>query len=178
MVMPLWDDNPFRQPKTPWVTWGLIGANCIGFAIFVSSGPEIQAEISNSFGAVPLAVLTNTSLVSAFPPLLTLLTYQFLHFSWMHLLANMLFLFVFGDNVEDATGSLRFVLFYLLCGVAGALAYIASAPNSSVPLGGASGAVAGVIGAYLLLRPCAHITVIVLYLALRVRAYWVIGGWA
>jgi membrane associated rhomboid family serine protease len=80
--------------------------------------------------------------------------------------------------VEEATGSCRFIFFYLACGVVAAQTNVSSGPASIVTHGGASGAVAGVIGAYLLLRPCARITVIVLYIALRVRAYWVIGGWA
>jgi membrane associated rhomboid family serine protease len=178
MVMPLWDDNPFRQPVTPWATWGLIGVNVVAFAVLAAGGGGVQAGIANTFGVIPASLVSNTYLLPLWPPALTLLTYQFLHFSWMHLFGNMLFLFVFGDNVEEATGSLRFLAFYLLCGVAAALNYVASAPGSFVPLGGASGAVAGVIGAYLLLRPCARITVLVLYIALRVRAYWVIGGWA
>src|SRR5690606_1460731 len=86
------------------------------------------------------------------PEWMTLITYQFLHGGVLHLLSNMLFLWVFGDNVEDAVGHLRFLAFYLLCGVAGGLAHAAFMPSSGLPLVGASGAIAGVIAAYLMLH--------------------------
>ncbi len=178
MVMPLWDDNPFRSPKTPWVTWSLIGVNCLSFAVFAANDPTAQNAITETFGTIPVALTHRGVTATSFPPILTLLTHQFIHFNILHVFGNMLFLFVFGDNVEEATGSLRFLLLYLCSGIAGGLTYVASAPGSLVPLGGASGAVAGVIGAYLMLRPCAKITVLVFYIAARVRAFWVIGGWA
>jgi membrane associated rhomboid family serine protease len=88
----------------------------------------------------------------------------------------MIFLLVFGDNIEDALGSFRFVLFYLACGIVGALAYVASDPHSQVPLIGASGAVSGVVAAYLMVRPCAKITILFVVVPMQVAAYWVVGS--
>jgi membrane associated rhomboid family serine protease len=97
------------------------------------------------------------------PGAVTLVTYQFLHAGWLHLLSNMAFLWVFGDNVEDAMGHLRFLAFYLLCGVGAALAHGMIDPQSTIPLVGASGSVAGVIAAYLMLHPKVKVWVLVLW---------------
>jgi membrane associated rhomboid family serine protease len=113
------------------------------------------------------------------PEGLTLVTYQFLHSDILHLLSNMLFLWVFGDNVEDAMGHLKFIVFYLACGVAGGLAHAWMLPGSSLPLIGASGAVAGVIAAYLILHPRVRVWVLAFRLIpLRISAAWVLGVWA
>jgi membrane associated rhomboid family serine protease len=109
-------------------------------------------------------------------PVATLFTYMFLHADWGHLLGNMIFLWVFGDNVEAALGRLRFLIFYLGCGALAALAYIASDIYSDIQLIGASGAIAGVVIAYVMLRPCAKVTVLVTIIPLRLSAYWVIGA--
>jgi membrane associated rhomboid family serine protease len=110
---------------------------------------------------------------------LTLITYMFLHGGWMHLIGNMLFLWVFGDNVEDAMGHGRFLAFYLLAGIAGGLAHTLSGPTSTVPLVGASGAIAGVVAAYLMLHPRVKLWVLVLgRFPLKVSAVWAIGAWA
>jgi membrane associated rhomboid family serine protease len=93
----------------------------------------------------------------------------------VHLLGNMIFLWVFGDNVEEAMGRLRFLIFYLLCGILGGLAFFATDVHSQTPLIGASGAIAGVVVAYAMLRPCAKITALVFAIPMRISAYWVIG---
>jgi membrane associated rhomboid family serine protease len=112
------------------------------------------------------------------PESLTLVTYQFLHGDIFHLLSNMLFLWVFGDNVEDAMGHLKFLAFYLLCGVAGGLTHAALTPTPSAPLVGASGAVAGVIAAYLMLHPRVRVWVLAFrFIPLRIPAAWVLGIW-
>jgi membrane associated rhomboid family serine protease len=90
----------------------------------------------------------------------------------------MVYLFVFGDDIEEALGWRRFLAFYLACGILAALAFVALNPHATTPLVGASGAISGVLAAYLLLRPCAKVSVFVLRVVVRVRAYWVIGGWA
>jgi membrane associated rhomboid family serine protease len=100
---------------------------------------------------------------------------MFLHADIVHLLGNMIFLFVFGDDIEQALGRLRFVVFYLACGIVGGLVFTASAASSAVPLIGASGAVSGVIVAYLMLRPCAKIKVMLFPFFFRLSAFWVIG---
>jgi len=113
-----------------------------------------------------------------FPPSLTLVTYMFLHGGWLHVFLNMLFLFVFGDNIEDALGHGRFLAFYLLCGIAGGAAHAFAAPLSNIPLVGASGAIAGVIAAYMMIRPCAKITVLIFgFIPFRLASYWVLGFW-
>ena len=112
------------------------------------------------------------------PAPLTLITYQFLHANFWHVFGNMVFLFVFGDDIEELIGHWRFLVFYLACGVGAGLAFILSAPGAATELIGASGAVAGVIAAYLMFRPCAKVTVLLGLIPLRIRAFWVIGGWA
>jgi membrane associated rhomboid family serine protease len=109
------------------------------------------------------------------PAWATLVTYQFFHADIAHLLGNMVFLWVFGDDIERALGRARYLAFYLLVGVGGALVFVAYDPHSGIELIGASGAIAGVVVAYLMLRPCAKITVLIGIIPLRISAYWVVG---
>ena len=112
------------------------------------------------------------------PARLTLITYMFLHGSWIHLLGNMLFLWVFGDNVEDAMGHLRFLMFYLMCGIFAAVVHSWMMADSDLPLIGASGAVAGSISAYLILHPNVKIWVLALWrIPIKITAYWALGFW-
>src|SRR5262249_31615013 len=108
-------------------------------------------------------------------PVATLFTYQFFHASLTHVVGNMIFLWVFGDDIEQALGHMTYLAFYLLCGVGGGVAFVANDPRSGIELIGASGAIAGVIVAYVMLRPCAKVTVLVGVIPLRISAYWVIG---
>lgn len=184
VFIPLSDENPLRSIQFQWVTIGLIAVNAIVFllgnvqaepAAIASFGliPSQLFEVRIFGGAVPFA---NQSV--QLPEGFTLITYQFLHGDILHLLSNMLFLWVFGDNVEDAMGHLRFLGFYLLCGVAGGLAHAAFLPTSPVPLIGASGAVAGVIAAYLMLHPRVRVWVLAFrFIPLRISAAWVLGVW-
>jgi len=176
MVMPLYDHNPFKWPEPPYVMWLLIALNVVVFALQVDAGPDRMDAVDHVAGLVP-AALTGAS-VGAIPAPLTLITYTFLHADFWHIFGNMLFLFVFGDDIEEALGHWRFLAFYLLCGIGAGLAFVLSDPGLQIELIGASGAVAGVIAAYLLFRPCAKVTVLLGLIPLRVRAYWVIGGWA
>src|SRR4029079_7708700 len=114
---------------------------------------------------------------AALPGVVTLFTYTFLHANFLHLFGNMIFLWVFGDDIEAALGHGRFLAFYLGSGAGSALVFIVSDLHSELELIGASGAVAGVIAAYLLYRPCAKVTVLVSVIVVRIAAYWVIGGW-
>jgi membrane associated rhomboid family serine protease len=112
------------------------------------------------------------------PEPVTLLTYMFMHGGWLHLASNLLFLWVFADNIEDAYGHFGFLAFYLLCGVSAAAAHILIFPDSQVPLVGASGAVAGVLGSYLVLFPKARVWILVfMRLPIRISAYWALVGW-
>jgi len=184
VFIPLSDENPLRSISFQWVTISLIAANTIVFLLgSIQAEPAAIAsfalipselfEVRIFGGAVPFA---NQSM--QVPEGLTLITHQFLHADIFHLLGNMLFLWVFGDNVEDAMGHLKFLVFYLLCGIAGGLVHAALLPASLSPLIGASGAVAGVIAAYLMLHPRVLVWVLVFrFIPLRISAAWVLGIW-
>ena len=174
MVMPLYDDNPFKATHTPVVSWSLIAITIVAF-IFEFSAHDNPLVIANQFGVIPAAVTGAYSFPGAISPLLTLVSYQFLHADIVHLIGNMIFVWVFGDNVEQALGRWRFLAFYLLVGALAGLAYAVSVPHSKIPLIGASGAIAGVVIAYAMLRPCAKITALVFGIPMRISAYWIIG---
>jgi membrane associated rhomboid family serine protease len=187
VFIPISDDNPLRAIRLQWVTLGLIAVNVLVFLLeLFGEGSGTQAAIV-SFAVVPSELLqlqslgggaAPTGLDIPMPEWLTLVTYQFLHGGVLHLLSNMLFLWVFGDNVEDAMGHVRFLVFYLLCGVAGGLAHAAVLPASELPLIGASGAVSGVIAAYLMLHPRVRVWVLAFrFVPLRLAAVWVLGFW-
>ncbi|MBI2942441.1 MAG: rhomboid family intramembrane serine protease [Chloroflexi bacterium] len=168
--------------RTPIVNILLI-VTCIAVFLFeVSLGPSAELLVRR-FGVIPLWVARALAGDPRVPPvvLVTLVTSQFLHGGWLHLGGNMLFLWVFGDNVEDRLGHLRYLAFYLLAGTGAALVQVAVDPASRVPLIGASGAIAGVLGAYLLFQPLARITVLVpIFLILwpiRVPAVLMLGVW-
>jgi membrane associated rhomboid family serine protease len=152
MVMPLWDDNPLKLPKLPVVTWSLIAANVTVFIFGVAASPEIQAKLL-TFAVTPALLTGDAAAAPGVSPNVTIVTHQFLHANFFHLLGNMIFLWVFGDDVEVAMGPVRFIAFYIGSGIAAALLFVASAPHSQEPLVGASGAVAGVLAAYLMFRP-------------------------
>jgi len=154
-MLPIGDQNPTRT--TPFVTYALLVTNVAAFVLQTVLGQQGgDAWLVPGYGLVPARVLAD-------PPgeAFTLVTSQFLHGGIMHLLGNMLFLHIFGDNVEDAIGHGRYALFYLVAGVAAGLAQIVTDTSSVVPMVGASGAIAGVLGAYLVLFPAAPITVLV-----------------
>ena len=142
--MPLWDDSPLKLPKLPIVTWGLIVANVVVFAFTAAAPPDMQPAILN-FAVTPANITAAPIDPTPIPPDLTLVSYMFLHANLWHLLGNMIFLWVFGDDIEEAMGPLRFMGFYLASGVVAALIFVASAPHSQQPLVGASGAIAGVL---------------------------------
>jgi membrane associated rhomboid family serine protease len=175
--MPIWDHSPFKWPSPPYVMWSLIAVN---FAVFLLQSGGGAAELDHAdriAGLIP-AAFGGVTIGGALPPPLTLLTYQFLHANFWHVFGNMVFLFVFGDDIEELIGHWQFLVFYLACGVGGGLAFVLSAPGVGTELIGASGAVAGVIAAYLMYRPCERVTVLLGLIPLRLKAFWVIGSWA
>jgi membrane associated rhomboid family serine protease len=177
MVMPLWDHSPFKWPKPPYVMWSLIVVN---FAVFFAQSliwPDQMDHVAQVAGLLPVA-LTGNAVPGALPAPVTLITCLFLHGSFMHVFGNMIFLFVFGDDIEEALGHWRFLGFYLACGIGAGVAFVASDPGSHIDLIGASGAVAGVVAAYVLYRPCVKVTCLLGLIPLRLKAYWVIGFWA
>jgi membrane associated rhomboid family serine protease len=181
LFLPLHDQNPIRHVKFPFVTYGLLAANVIVFLIQLSTGAGFD-DFAITFAAIPSSAWAGAP-VDRFPGLpdeLSLVTYQFLHADWLHLLSNMLFLWVFGDNIEDALGHVKFLFFYLACGVLAALAYFAFSGSQGGWLIGASGSVAGVIGAYTVLYPHAKVFVLfrlVIPIPLPVPALWMLGFW-
>jgi membrane associated rhomboid family serine protease len=179
VFIPVSDDNPLRSIQLQWVTISLIAANVI---VFLLSKYQTEPAALASFALVPAEFFAGGTPVLGqtlqVPEALTLVTYQFMHVDALHLASNMLFLWVFGDNVEDAMGHLKFLAFYLLSGVAGGLAHAALWPTSASPLIGASGAVAGVIAAYLMLHPRVRVWVLAFrFIPLKIAAVWVLGVW-
>jgi membrane associated rhomboid family serine protease len=181
VVIPVYDDVDTPPGIRPWVVWSLFALNVGVFLVFAVLPPQLVQKLAFNFGIVPAFIVegvTPEGVTLMIPPVLTLVTYTFLHANWMHLAANMLFLYVLGDNVERAMGHLRFIVFYVVCGVAGGLAHVAMASASGAPLIGASGAISGVVSAYVLLRPTAHVTFLVAgILPITARAFWVIALW-
>jgi membrane associated rhomboid family serine protease len=178
-MIPLKDKNPTRL--FPYVNLALIAANILVFLYEVSQGPELSL-IFDRFAVIPVNVVTALSGRGIFvQPLQALFTSMFLHGGWLHLGGNMLYLWVFGDNIEDKLGHLRYLVFYLIAGVFASAAYIYFDPHSSIPSVGASGAISGVLGAYILLFPKARIvTLIPIFIFLQfaeLPAFIVIGLW-
>jgi len=146
-MIPIHDSQ--RSQTTPWVTSLLIAVNVFLFLYQITLDPFTRNEFVHQFGFVPARFAPDS-----------LLTSMFLHGGWMHLIGNMIFLWVFGDNVEDILGHARYLLFYLMCGVAAALLQFAINPESRIPMVGASGAIFGVMGAYAIKFPHARISMI------------------
>lgn len=160
-MIPLRDDNP--SSSAPLVTYLLIAVNVVVFLYMLSLGSEAAIErFVFAWGAIPGEITGRAGgdPVSEYP---TLISSMFMHGGWAHLLGNMLYLWIFGDNVEDMMGHGGFLVFYLLTGLAAVWAHILTSPASRIPLVGASGAIAGVLGAYLALFPRAHIISLVIF---------------
>ena len=159
-MIPLRDTIPSR--RVPWVMRMLVALNIAVFALELAQGAGLGSFIYR-FGVVPAqwTVSTASDLLDWPQLFLTLLASQFLHGGFLHVASNMLYLWIFGDNVEDRLGHARFLLFYLACGVAAAVAQLLLSPRSHVPMIGASGAIAGVLGAYFLMFPSARVVTLV-----------------
>ncbi len=160
-MIPLHDDNPTEI--TPLVTVSLILLSVAVFFWQLSLGPQVE-KIVYALGAIPADLFDlkeRPPEIQLVPDWVTAFTSMFLHGGWAHLLGNMLYLWIFGNNVEDAMGHLRFLVFYLLCGIIAMLTHALLNPASTLPMIGASGAISGVLGAYLLLYPHARILVLI-----------------
>jgi membrane associated rhomboid family serine protease len=175
MVVPIYDENPFHHAIKPVVTWSLIALNVAVFLYEMGADQLALDHIIDTFSLTPAALVGDIPARGWVPPWATLLSYQFFHADPGHILGNMVFLWVFGDDIERALGRLRFLTFYLLSGVGGGLVFSLTDPASHIELIGASGSVAGVVIGYIMLRPCAKITVLLGIIPLRISAYWVIG---
>lgn len=174
-MFPIRDHNP--SERTPFITWALIVTNVVVFLLYFPSlgGDERQLlAFYNEWGLVPQSTVRNGAAH-------TVLTSMFLHGGWMHLIGNMVFLWIFGDNLEEQMGHLGFALFYLASGAAAAGGQILADPSSTLPMVGASGAIAGVMGGYLLMFPRARIDVLVILVVFikifTIPAWLMLGLW-
>ena len=185
-MFPLKDDNPSQN--TPIVTIGLILANALvflyQFSLEVGGGQGAQAgqAFIEEFGLVPCRLTGACRVGMDLPsPILTIFSSMFMHGGLFHIAGNMLYLWIFGNNVEDVLGHGRYLIFYLASGVAAALAQTAIGPSSAVPMVGASGAVSGVLGAYLVLFPHAYVTTLIIlgffFRLVKIPAVVVLGFW-
>jgi membrane associated rhomboid family serine protease len=179
-MIPLRDDIPSYSP--PIVTVGLISINCLIFFYLSFLGEEFQLALIK-WGAIPYEITSGVELTPELPFFapLSLFSSMFLHGGFFHLGGNMLYLWIFGDNVEDQLGHLKFFIFYILCGLAASLVHIMTTPNSQVPMVGASGAIAGVLGAYMIKFPRARILTLIFFgffiRIVAVPALFVLGFW-
>lgn len=181
VFLPLYDPNPLRVIAFQRTTASLIILCALVF-IYQNQLAAIEGQFfAMAYGLVPALLFGHAEMapeLARVPAGATLLTTLFLHGDLPHLVGNMLFLWVFGDNVEDAMGHLRFLAFYLLCGILAALAHALVDPYSVKPLIGASGAVAGVMGAYVMLHPRVRVLILVVgRLPLYLPAYLILGAW-
>jgi membrane associated rhomboid family serine protease len=161
-MIPLRDDNPSARP--PIVTIAIIVICVLVWLWQFSLGSEGGERAIYALGVIPASLFGNIELpagIALIPPSLTTITSMFMHGGWMHLIGNMLYLWIFGDNVEDSMGHGRYVIFYVLCGLAAVFAQALPDPNSRIPMVGASGAISGVLGAYVLLYPHARVLVVI-----------------
>jgi membrane associated rhomboid family serine protease len=176
-MIPLHDDNPTEI--NPIVTIALIVVCSLVFLYQASLPDRVGEAFVFSYGAIPAVIFGHeeSPLEGAvgFPVTLTLLTSMFLHGGWMHLIGNMLYLWIFGNNIEDVMGHVKFIIFYVVCGILAAISHALTDPSSAVPMVGASGAISGVLGAYLLLFPRAQVLVLI-PLGLFTRTMYVPAG--
>lgn len=181
MFIPLYDSNSLKRIRLQYVTVALILLNAAIYFLTVMDGERYAEAAVLGFGFIPSVVYDHLELDPAFvvvPENFTFVTYAFLHGDLLHLGGNMLFLWVFGDNVEDALGHFRFLIFYLACAAAGAWFHAALAPDSPIPLIGASGAVAGIVAAYLILHPKVKVWVLAFArIPLRLPAWILLALW-
>ena len=196
-MIPIGDEDTGGQPGLPWVNVAIIALNVIVFLYQL-----VDPNFTNGYSAVPAEITSGKDIIGSFllvapdgtsvqideapgpmPIWLTLLTSMFMHGGWLHIGGNMLFLFIFGDNIEKAYGHIKYLIFYLVCGIIAGLAHVLSQPDSIIPSLGASGAISGVMAAYLVLFPTNRVRVLltlgVIWLRpIMVPAVVMIGIWA
>lgn len=180
-MIPLRDLNPTRT--FPFVTLLLILANSAVFLFEVTLRPRVLDQFTLAYGAIPFEISHNVDLAPkiALPVYVTLLISMFIHGGWLHIIGNMLYLWIFGNNIEDRFGHAKFLAIYLIWGVVAGLTQVLIGPNERTPAVGASGAIAGVLGAYLVIFPRARVdtllTIGIFFTAIQLPAILVIGQW-
>src|SRR3989442_2770551 len=167
MFLPIGDDNT-RRTSFPFVTSILVIANVVVFFLELQGGQDFVTR----YAVVPSHFTSGGSI-----PFFNIITAMFMHGGWAHLLGNMLYLYVFGDNVEDNLGKVKFVLFYFLCGILATVAQILTDPTSTVANLGASGAISGVLAGYLVLYPPNRVRVLMAFTVVNMSAWLVLGLW-
>jgi membrane associated rhomboid family serine protease len=177
-MFPLRDDQP--SYSTPWVNWFLIGINILIFFFQWTMGPQAGETLALQFAVIPshiTAALQGSSHYPLATAIIPLFTSMFLHGNWEHVLGNMWFLYIFGDNVEDYLGHFSYLVFYLISGLIAMATQVAVYPHSNLPTVGASGAIAGVLGAYFILYPRARVLTWFFVFVIYIPAWLVLGEW-
>ena len=181
-MIPLKDDNPTNSK--PIVSYGIIGFCVLIFFSQLGLSENELRDFTYSYGLIPSVLMGIDQLPSdlfKISPIGTSFTSMFMHGGWMHLIGNMLYLWIFADNIEDELGTLNFVIFYFVCGVGAAMAQVLMDINSQIPMIGASGAIGGVLGAYLINYPNAKVLVLIPFgffsQLIKIRALYVLGFW-
>ena len=181
-MIPLKDDNP--TSNKPIITYFLIGACIVIFLIQLTSQSYKSGQLFYSYGLIPSVLMGHNQLpldLYAVPAYLTIFTSMFMHGGFMHLIGNMLYMWIFADNIEDNLGPRNFLIFYLLSGVGAAMTQVLIDTQSQIPMVGASGAIGGVLGAYLINHPNARVLVLIPFgffsQLIKIRALYVLGFW-
>ena len=179
---PFADENPTNNK--PVISWLIIFTCSFIFINQIFDPTYITEQTFLSFGMIPAILFGHSELsepLKIIPPSLSILTSMFLHGGWMHVIGNMTYLYIFGDNIEERLGKLKFIIFYLVTGIFAALTQAVIDPTSTIPMIGASGAIAGILGGYLVLYPRANIKVLFWFIifvkVIKIRAFIVLGGW-
>ena len=180
-MIPLKDDNP--TSSRPLVTYFLIGFCVVIFLTQLVSQSYRTRQLFYSYGFIPSVLMGHDQLpidVYVVPAYMTIFSSMFLHGGWLHLIGNMWYMKIFADNIEDNLGSKNFIIFYILCGICAAMTQVLTDTHSQIPMVGASGAIGGVLGAYLINHPNARVLVLIPYIIItiiRIRALYVLGFW-
>ena len=181
-MIPLKDDNPISAK--PIITYFVIGLCIVIFLIQLGSQSYKSGQLFYSYGLIPSVLMGHNQLpmdLYAVPAYLTIFTSMFMHGGFMHLIGNMLYMWIFADNIEDNLGPKKFIIFYLLCGIGAAMTQVLVDVKSEIPMVGASGAIGGVLGAYLINHPNAKVLVLIPFgffsQLIKIRALYVLGFW-
>ena len=180
-MIPLKDDNPIAA--RPTVTYFLIGVCVVIFFMQLGSESYRTGQLFYSYGLIPSVLMGHDQLPAnlyAVPAYMTIFSSMFMHGGWMHLIGNMWYMKIFADNIEDNLGSRNFIIFYILCGIGAAMAQVLINVHSQIPMVGASGAIGGVLGAYMINHPKAKVLVLIPYFIItiiKIRALYVLGFW-
>ena len=181
-MIPLKDDNP--TSNKPIITYFLIGICILIFLIQISSQSYKTGQLFYSYGLIPSVLMGNNQLpmdLYVVPAYVTIFTSMFMHGGFMHLIGNMLYMWIFADNIEDSLGPKKFIIFYLLSGIGAAMTQVLMDTHSQIPMVGASGAIGGILGAYLINHPNAKVLVLIPFgffsQLIKIRALYVLGFW-